>query len=140
MESSKVGFSSVDAYMATCPEATQKKLAEVRATIKAAVPDAEETISYQIPTFTLQGRYLIHFAAYKSHIGLYPAPIGHAEFAEASLIYAAGKGTMKFPLDQPIPFDLIRKIVQFGAQGILEKTAAKSQKKKSSSKQPVESV
>ena len=98
-------------------------------TIRTAAPDAEETISYQMPTFTLKGNYLVYFAAYKKHIGFYPAPIGNAEFKEALSVYAAGKGTVKFPLDKPIPFDLISKIVKFRVKENLARAAAKGKKR-----------
>jgi len=116
MENKKVSFSSIDQYIASFPEETQRILEEIRATIKATVPDAEETISYNMPTFTLHGHYLVYFAAFKKHIGFYPAPIGIAEFEADLARYESGKGTVKFPLDQPMPFDLIRKIVLFRAR------------------------
>ena len=94
-------------------------------TIRKAAPDAEETISYQIPTFTLRGKYLVYFAAYKKHIGLYPAPTGIAEFEEELSVYGAGKGTLRFPFDKPIPFDLITKIVKFRVTENLNKAQQK---------------
>lgn len=104
---------TIDAYIAGFPHDVQAILEQIRMTIREAAPDAEETMSYHMPTFTLKGRYLVHFAAYKQHIGLYPAPMGVEEFREELSVYGAGKGTVKFPLDKPIPFDLIRKIVTF---------------------------
>ncbi|HEU0005415.1 MAG TPA: DUF1801 domain-containing protein [Terriglobia bacterium] len=118
----------IDEYIAGFPIDVQEILEKIRMTIRKAVPDAEETISYQIPTFTLKGRYLVYFAAYKKHIGLYPAPIGNAEFKEQLSVYGAGKGTAKFPLDKPIPFGLIRKIVKFRAKENLERAKAKGRK------------
>ncbi len=82
-----------------------------------------------MPAFTLNGRYLVYIAAYKKHIGLYPAPMGVEEFQEAVSMYGAGKGTMKFPLDQSIPFDLIRKVVRFRAKENAERAAAKGKHK-----------
>lgn len=111
----------MDEYMAACPAEVQAILQKVRVTIRKAAPDAEEKISYQMPTFTLHGIYLIYFAAYKKHIGLYPAPIGNPEFKEALAAYESGKGTLKFPLDKPMPPDLIRRVVKFRAKEILEK-------------------
>ncbi|MDZ4860382.1 MAG: DUF1801 domain-containing protein [Candidatus Hydrogenedentes bacterium] len=86
---------------------------KIRATIKKAAPTAEEAISYQIPTFKLNGKNLIHFAAFTNHIGLYPAPRGVDEFKEELSVYDGGKGTVQFPFDQPIPVELISRIVKF---------------------------
>jgi uncharacterized protein YdhG (YjbR/CyaY superfamily) len=120
---------NIDDYIAAFPSDVQAILEQIRMTIRATAPDAQETISYGMPTFTLNGHDLVYFAAYKKHIGLYPAPIGVEEFQEAVSLYGAGKGTMKFPLDQPMPFDLIRKIVQFRIKESVERTAAKGKKK-----------
>jgi uncharacterized protein YdhG (YjbR/CyaY superfamily) len=120
---------TIDAYIAAFPPEVQAIFEQIRRTIHEAAPDVEETISYRMPTFTLNGRYLIHIAAYKKHIGLYPAPMGVEEFQEAVSIYGAGKGTMKFPLDQPIPFDLIRKVVMFRAKEHAGRAAARGKKK-----------
>jgi uncharacterized protein YdhG (YjbR/CyaY superfamily) len=128
MESKKIGFVSTDEYIATFPEETQKILIKIRATIKAAAPDAEEKISYQMPTFTLHGN-LVHFAAFKNHIGFYPVPTGIEEFKNELSIYEGGKGSVKFPLDQPIPYDLIGKIVKFRVKENLAKAAEKGKKK-----------
>ena len=128
MKTSETGPKTIDEYIAGFPNDVQKILGKIRMTIKKAAPDAEETISYQIPTFILKGHYLVYFAAYKKHIGVYPAPIGNAEFNEALSPYASGKGTAKFNLDKPIPFDLISKIVQFRAKENL--VSAKEEKKK----------
>jgi uncharacterized protein YdhG (YjbR/CyaY superfamily) len=119
---------NIDEYIAGYPKDVQQILEKVRMTIKKAAPDAEEKISYQMPTFTLNGNYLIYFAAYKKHIGLYPAPIGNAEFKEKLSAYGAGKGTAKFPLDKPIPFDLIGKIVKFRIKENLARAGAKGKK------------
>jgi uncharacterized protein YdhG (YjbR/CyaY superfamily) len=107
---------SIDEYIAGFPTDVQEILQKVRSTIREAAPDAEETISYKIPTFTLKGRYLIYFAGYKKHISLYPAPIGVAEFRAELAPYQSGKGTAKFPLAKPIPHDLIARIVKFRAR------------------------
>ncbi len=120
---------NIDEYIAGFPKDVQAILEKVRITIRKAVPGAEEKISYQMPTFTLNGTYLIYFAAYKKHIGIYPAPIQNAEFKEALSVYASGKGTVKFPLDKPIPFDLISKIVKFRVKENLAKAQAKGKKK-----------
>ncbi len=97
---------------------------QVRATIKTAAPDAEETIAYAIPTFKLKGN-LVHFAAFKNHIGFYATPTGHGEFAKELSVYQQGKGSVQFPLDQPMPLDLITKIVKFRVRQHLEKVGKK---------------
>jgi uncharacterized protein YdhG (YjbR/CyaY superfamily) len=104
---------TIDEYILTFPNHIQEILEKVRMTIRKAAPDAEETISYQIPTFTLKGKYLVYFAAHQKHLGLYPVPDGNAKFKEEISVYASGKSTLKFPFDKPIPFDLISKIVKF---------------------------
>lgn len=125
MESKKVGFVSIDEYIATFPEATQKILKKIRATIKAAAPDAEEKISYQMPTFTLKGN-LVHFAAFKNHIGFYPTPTGIEKFKKELSVYEGAKGSVQFPLDKPIPYDLISKIVKFRVKENLANAGAKA--------------
>ena len=120
---------NIDEYIAGFPHDVQEILEKIRMTIRKAAPDAEETISYQMPTFTLEGKYLVYFAAFKKHIGFYPAPIGNAEFKAELSVYEAGKGTLKFPFDKPIPFDLISKIVKFRAKENLERAEAKGKKK-----------
>ena len=112
MKSKRVRFKSIDEYIATFPKDVQKILEELRATIKAAAPDAEETISYNIPTFTLHGTYLIYFAGWKNHISMYPIPSGTKAFNKKVSQYVEGKGTLKFPLDKPLPLKLITKIVK----------------------------
>ena len=105
--------SSIDEYIAGFPPETQKVLEELRALIRAAAPDATETISYAIPTFDLNGRHLVHFAGYAKHIGFYPVPSGMEAFKEELKPYKSGKGSAQFPLGQPLPTDLIRRIVEF---------------------------
>lgn len=129
MKTEQAGPKNIDEYIAGFPRDVQEILEKVRMTIRGAAPDAEETISYQIPTFTLKGKYLIYFAAYKKHIAVYPAPIGNAEFKEEMSVYGSGKGTAKFPLDKPIPFDLIRKIVRFRIKENLARAATKGKKR-----------
>ncbi len=129
MDSEKAGFTTIDEYIATFPQAIQKLLQEVRATIKAAAPDATEKISYQMPTFFLEGN-LVHFAAFKNHIGFYPAPRGIEAFKDELAVYNGAKGSVQFPLDQPMPLDLISRIVQYRAAENLQKAAQKSRKKK----------
>jgi uncharacterized protein YdhG (YjbR/CyaY superfamily) len=103
---------TIDDYIASYPEDVQTILREVRKTIRQAAPDAVETVSYQIPTYKLNGRPLIYFAAWKRHISVYPLPPGGDESFERQMDeYRTGKGTAHFPLDKPIPYDLIRKMV-----------------------------
>ncbi|MBK6933495.1 MAG: DUF1801 domain-containing protein [Saprospirales bacterium] len=111
---------SIAEYTARFPEDIREILENIRLTIRAAAPDAVETISYQMPTFTLYGN-LVHFAAHKKHIGFYPAPSGIAAFISELSTYKHAKGSVQFPLDQPIPYDLIGRIVQFRAQENMEK-------------------
>lgn len=113
MPSSRPTFSTIDEYIAAFPADVQKILQKIRKTIKKAVPKAEETISYQIPTIKLNGKYLIYFAGFAKHVSVYPAPREAAEFKEELASYKGGKGTVQFPLDKPIPYDLITRIVKF---------------------------
>lgn len=129
MDSEKAGFTTIDEYIATFPDGIQKLLQEVRATIKAAAPDATEKISYQMPTFFLEGN-VVHFAAFKNHIGFYPAPRGIEAFKDELAVYKGAKGSVQFPLDQPMPLDLISRIVQYRVAENLQKAAQKSRKKK----------
>jgi uncharacterized protein YdhG (YjbR/CyaY superfamily) len=116
---------TIDAYLAAFPPEVQALLQQIRQVIHEAVPNLGETISYGMPTFTLHGKYLVYIAAHKKHIGLYPAPTGAEEFHEAVALYGGGKGTLKFPLDKPMPFDLIRRVVRFRGKEQAEKAAAK---------------
>ena len=129
MENNKARFDSIDEYIATFPAKIQKILGELRATIKAAAPEAEEKISYQMPTFALKGN-LVHFAAYKKHIGFYPTPSGIEAFKQELSIYEGAKGSVKFPIDEPLPLELISKIVTFRVAENLEKAESKAGKKK----------
>ena len=125
MKSKKVSFNSIDDYLATFPKDVQKIMKQLRGTIKAAAPKSEEKISYQMPTFTLNGKYLVYFAGWKTHIAFYGAPRGNAEFKEDLSAYETGQGTLKFPFDKPIPFDLITKIVKFRVAENLKRTDKK---------------
>ena len=125
MKSTKTQFSSIDEYIATFPEDVQKILEELRSTIKAAAPDAKEGISYNIPTFTLNGKYLIDFAGWQNHISIYPIPTGTDAFNKQVAKYAEGKGTLKFSLDKPLPLKLITKIVKLKLAESLKKTDKK---------------
>lgn len=101
---------TIDAYIQTTPVETQAILQKVRTLIQQAVPDATEAISYQMPTFKLNGKNLIHFAGWKDHLAIYPTPDGIDNLPEL-MPYRTGKGTLQFPLDKPIPYELITKIV-----------------------------
>lgn len=111
---------TIDEYIAGFPEDVQVMLQQIRITIQKAAPQAVEAISYAMPTFKLQGN-LIHFAGYKNHIGLYPAPQGVEAFKEELSVYKGAKGSVQFPLDQPMPLDLIARIVQFRVKAVTAK-------------------
>jgi len=127
MESNKVD--SIDEYIANCPEEVQKKLKDLRATIKAAAPEATERISYQMPTFYLDGN-LVHFAALKNHIGFYPTPSGVQAFIKETSKYASTRGAIQFPLDEPLPLKLVSEIVKFRVKENLERAERKTSKRK----------
>lgn len=105
-------FNTIDEYIAGFPENTQEAMRQIRNTIKNTVPDAAETISYAIPTFKINGVILAHFAAFKKHIGFYPTPKAIEIFKEELSAFKTGKGSVQFPLDKPIPLDLICRIVR----------------------------
>ena len=109
----KKGFTSIDAYIATCTEESRERLRTIRTEIKRIVPEAKEKISYQIACFELNGRNLIHFAGWKKHVSLYPIPAGSEAFNQEISKYADGKGTVKFPLDKPMPIKLVRQIMKY---------------------------
>ena len=113
MSNSQAKFGSIDEYIATFPDNVQEIMQTLRETIKAAAPDAGEKISYNMPTFTLNGKYLVYFAGWKNHIAFYGAPRGNPEIEEDLSPYESGAGTLQFPYNKPIPFDLITKIVKF---------------------------
>jgi uncharacterized protein YdhG (YjbR/CyaY superfamily) len=129
MDNKKSGFTSIDEYITTFPEDVQETLQELRATIKAAAPDATEKISYQMPTFYLKGN-LVHFAAFKNHIGFYPVPSAIEAFQDELSVYKRSKGAVQFPLDQPMPLDLISRLVKFRVEENLRKAEMKAKKKK----------
>ena len=128
MKTTQTPPGNIDEYIAGFPGDVQKILEEIRTTIRKAAPDAEETIKYQMPTFTLHGN-LVHFAAYKKHIGFYPVPRGVEEFKKALSAYEGAKSTVRFPLDKPIPFGLISKIVKFRVKKNLERAEGKRKKR-----------
>jgi uncharacterized protein YdhG (YjbR/CyaY superfamily) len=118
---------TIDEYIATFSAEVQEILEKIRIRIRSAAPDAQETISYQIPTFKLNGN-LVHFAAFKKHIGFFPPVTGDARLMKAVSPYAGEKGSLRFPLDQPIPYDLIERIAKLRVKQNLAKAAAKSKK------------
>src|SRR4051812_23387345 len=118
-------FSDMDSYIQSLPEPTREILEKVRSTIKLAAPDAEEAISYQMPTFKLAGN-LVHFAAFKNHIGFYPAPSGIESFKEELSPYKTSKGAAQFPIDKPLPLSLVSKIVKYRVKQNLEKAGVKA--------------
>jgi len=115
----------IDEYIAGFPKEVRELLEKIRTTIREAAPDAEEAIKYRMPTFTLKGN-LVHFAAFKNHIGFYPAPRGIEAFKEELSAYEGAKGSARFPLDQPIPYGLIGRIVKFRVQETLAAAEAKA--------------
>jgi len=117
---SKVKFQNIDEYISLFPKEVQTLLESLRLTIRKAAPNTEETISYQMPTFKLNGN-LVHFAAYKNHIGFYPAPSGIEAFKKELSKYKSSKGAVQFPLDKKLPRGLITKIVKFRVKEDLAK-------------------
>ncbi len=119
---------NMDEYISLFPTDVQTILEKIRLTIKKAAPTAQETINYQMPTFTLHGN-LVHFAAFKNHIGFYPTPSGIENFKKELSVYEGAKGSVRFPLNKPIPYALIGKIVKFRVKEVMQKAEAKSSKK-----------
>lgn len=118
---SKQQFKTIDEYIKTFPENIQSILEEMRQAIHEAAPQAIETISYQMPTFKLNGKNLAYFAAFKNHIGFYPIPSGIEAFKKELSSYKQGRGSVQFPFDKPIPFDLVKKITMFRVKENLRK-------------------
>ena len=119
---------TIDEYIASFPQDVQKILSKIRMTIRKNAPDAEETIKYRMPTFILKGN-LVYFAAFKNHIGFYPIPTGIEEFQKELSGYHVGRGSIQFPLDKPIPYDLITRVVKFRVKENLKKAETKEKKK-----------
>ncbi|HQT21844.1 MAG: hypothetical protein B7X86_04490 [Sphingobacteriales bacterium 17-39-43] len=118
---------TIDEYISLYPLEVQELLQKVRRVIKKAAPEAKEAIKYQLPTFVLNGN-LVHFGAFKNHIGFYPAPSGISVFKQELSVYESGKGSIQFPMDREIPYDLISRIVQFRIQENLDKMKSKGKK------------
>jgi len=129
MEVNKVKFESIDEYISQFSVEIQEILETLRNVIQESAPDAIEKISYQIPTFHLHGN-LVHFAAYKNHIGFYPTSSGIAAFIHELSEYTSSKGAVQFPLDRPVPYELISKITKFRVAENIKKAEEKKKKKK----------
>ncbi|MFO7682923.1 MAG: DUF1801 domain-containing protein [Chloroflexota bacterium] len=128
MEPKQTAPTTIDEYIAGFPPDVQEILQKVRATIKEAAPNAEETIKYQLPTFTLKGN-LVYFGGFKKHVGFYPVPTGIEAYAEDLAPYKTGKGSIQLPYDKPIPYDLITKVVKYRVEENLRNAEAKKKKK-----------
>ncbi|MFJ7976741.1 iron chaperone [Peribacillus sp. JNUCC 23] len=129
MEGYKITFKSIDEYIEQFPLEVQEILNTLRKVIKESAPDAEEKISYQMPTFVLH-RNLVHFAAYKNHIGFYPTSSGIAAFKHELSEYKGAKGSVQFPIERPLPYELIKEIVKFRVAENIKIEEAKLKKKK----------
>jgi uncharacterized protein YdhG (YjbR/CyaY superfamily) len=119
---------NIDEYIAGFPHEVQEILQRIRTTIRKAAPDAKEAIKYQVPTFVLNGN-LVHFGAFKKHVGFYPTPSGIEQFKDELSEYEAAKGSVQFPFDKPMPLGLISKIVKFRVKETREKAGTKKGKK-----------
>ena len=128
MSSNRTQFTNIDEYIASFPPEVQKILQELRAVIRSVAPDAGEKISYAVPTFTLHGN-LVHFGGFTNHISLFPGSAAGEYFKDELVGYITSKGTIQFPLNKPMPYDLIRRIVAFCVQENMKKAASKSKKK-----------
>jgi len=128
MRSDQTAPKTIDEYIVAFPKDVQAILQKIRMTIRKAAPGAEEAIKYQIPTFVLKGN-LVHFGAYKQHVGFYPTSSGTSKFKKELSAYEGAKGTVRFPLDKPIPYNLITRIVKFRVKENLERAEAKRKKK-----------
>ncbi|MHB8050396.1 MAG: iron chaperone [Coriobacteriia bacterium] len=113
-------MTAVDDYIAQSPQQTHAALEQLRALIREIIPEATETISYGIPTFDLAGRHVVHIGGFAKHVGLYPTPSGMEEFADELSPYVRGKGSVRFELDEPLPTDLIRRVVAYRAAEVRE--------------------
>ena len=121
MKAREKRFETIDEYIAAFPRNVQDILEELRRVIRESAPESEETISYGIPTFDFNGRHLVHFAAYRNHVGFYPTSSGIAHFKKELSRYELSRGTVRFPINEPIPFDLVKKIVKHRVEENLKK-------------------
>lgn len=127
MEENKIVFNTIDEYIMQFPIEVQEKLKTLRKVIKEAAPEAEEKISYKMPTFTLSGN-LVHFACYKNHIGFYPTPSGIEAFKEELSKYKWAKGSVQFPIKESLPYELISKIVKYRVMENMRKAKERLEK------------
>src|SRR5881397_83743 len=121
MDGNKKQFKTIDEYIQASPTDVKGILQSLRLTIRKAAPEAVESISYQMPTFKLNGKNLVHFAGYKNHIGFYPVPSGIRAFKKELSQYRTGKGSVQFPIDKPVPYDLVKEIVMFRVKENMKK-------------------
>jgi uncharacterized protein YdhG (YjbR/CyaY superfamily) len=128
MSTKRTAARTIDEYISGYPDDVQEILEKIRMTIRKAAPEAQETIKYGIPTFTLNGN-LVHFAAFKNHIGFYPTPSGIEKFRKELSVYEGAKGSVQFPLDKPMPLSLISKLVKFRVKENMERAAPKGKKR-----------
>ena len=128
MEESKKSIETIDEYISQFPADVQDILNTLRKVIREAAPETKEKISYQMPTFVFNGN-LVHFAAYKNHIGFYPTPSGISAFKEELAEYKGAKGSVQFPIEKPLPYELISRIVKFRVDENIMKSENKSKKK-----------
>jgi uncharacterized protein YdhG (YjbR/CyaY superfamily) len=112
----RIIFKNVDEYIRSFPKETRDRMEKIRRTIRTQAPDAAENLSYGMPAYKTHGKPLVYFAGYKGHIGFYATPSGHSEFAEELSGYKQGKGSVQFPLEEPLPLELIKRIIQFRVQ------------------------
>jgi len=129
MKTASASPKNIDEHIAAFPRDVQEILKQIRTTIKKAAPDAEEAIKYQIPTFVLNGN-LVHFGAFKSHIGFYPTPSGIEAFKHVLAEYEGAKGSVQFPIDKPMPLSLIKRVVEFRVKEARAMSTAKKKTKK----------
>ena len=127
MKTEQTIHETIDEYIADFPPDVQAILKKLRATIRKAAPDAEEAMKYRLPTFVLNGN-LVHFGAFKKHIGFYATPTGNEKFRKELSAYEGAKGSVQFALDKPIPYDLVSRMVKFRVKENLDKAAAKRKK------------
>jgi len=111
-----------DKYISGFPSDIQEVMKQIRSVIKIAAPDADESIAYGMPAYKTHGKPLVYFAGFKNHIGFYATPTGHEQFSNELSVYKQGKGSVQFPLDKPMPYDLIKRIVEFRVKENLLKT------------------